>query len=111
YPTVISELWDQLITPGYVTKETLGPDSSGNTGFVVYRYIFEPASYDSTIIITANMHGGEKIAMYALWFFLREVVNNWHTHPQLAYLRKNVRLVVIPVVNPSGFYNQSRQNP
>ena len=110
YVSMLIPLWDQLITPGYVTKETLGPDSSGNTGYNVYRYVFEPESYDSTIIISANMHGGEKTAMYALWFFLREVVNNWHSHPQLAYLRKNVRLVVLPVANPTGFRNHSRQN-
>src|SRR5690554_5062801 len=103
YGTMLIPLWDQLVTPGYVTKEDLGPDSSGNTGYNVYRYVFEPESYDSTIIISANMHGGEKTAMYALWFFLREVDNNWHSHPQLAYLRKNVRLVVLPVANPTGF--------
>lgn len=38
------------------------------------------------------------------------VVNEWEKYPQLAYLRKNVRIVMVPIVNPWGFANQEREN-
>ena len=38
------------------------------------------------------------------------VVNEWEKYPQLAYLRKNVRIVMVPIVNPWGFANNEREN-
>lgn len=38
------------------------------------------------------------------------VVNHWQEHAPLANLRKNVRLIVVPIVNPWGFANQEREN-
>ena len=28
------------------------------------------------------------------------VVNEWNKYSQLAYIRKNVRVVIVPIVNP-----------
>ena len=30
------------------------------------------------------------------------VVNEWNKYSQLAYIRKNVRIVMVPIVNPWG---------
>ena len=38
------------------------------------------------------------------------VVNEWNKYSQLAYIRKNVRIVMVPIVNPWGFANQEREN-
>ncbi|SLB90592.1 Zinc carboxypeptidase [Mycobacteroides abscessus subsp. massiliense] len=38
------------------------------------------------------------------------VVNEWSKYSQLAYIRKNVRVVIVPIVNPWGFANNEREN-
>lgn len=99
---------DPLVDGEYVKKQNLGLDQSGV--YSIYEYTFEPKNYEKTMIITSTIHGNEYTAFYSLVKFLDLLVNNWHEYPQLAYIRKNVRLVVVPIVNPWGFANEKRQN-
>ncbi|RNM40060.1 DUF2817 domain-containing protein, partial [Staphylococcus aureus] len=71
----------------------------------VYSYTFEPQHYSKTLLLTSCIHGNEYSAFYANSRFLDLVVNKWHTDPHLAYIRKNVRIVCVPIVNPHGFAN------
>ncbi|WP_310877179.1 M14 family metallopeptidase [Priestia megaterium] len=98
----------RLAEPSYVTRTSVGKDQS-NT-YNVYRYEFTPKNYSKTIILSASTHGNEYTASFALTRFLVHLVNDWKNYPQLAYIRKNVRLIVCPMVNPWGFANDKRQN-
>ncbi|PTM58387.1 zinc carboxypeptidase [Desmospora activa DSM 45169] len=60
--------------------------------------------------MTACLHGNEYTGFYALAQFLDLLVRRWREYPQLSYLRKNVRLITIPIVNPWGFNQGRRQN-
>ena len=62
------------------------------------------------MLLTSCIHGNEYSAFYANSRFLDLVVNKWHTDPHLAYIRKNVRIVCVPIVNPYGFANDNREN-
>lgn len=103
-------LWDGLVTahPTYVTRTTLGLDETGV--YPLYRYVFEPTTPEKTIILTANIHGGECEGQRALYRFMYHVANDFMTYPQLAYLRTRVRFVIIPIANPYGLVNGTRQN-
>ncbi|MDR6224084.1 M14 family metallopeptidase [Desmospora profundinema] len=94
--------------PAYVTKRSLGPDTSNH--WEIWRYDFTPPHYEKTIVITACLHGNEYTGFYALAQFLELLVRDWHCCPALSHLRKNIRLVTVPIVNPWGFHESKRQN-
>lgn len=100
--------WDKFVDNKYCRKTIIGKDESGK--YDVYKYTFEPQNYTKTIVVTSCIHGNEYSAFYALSRFMDLVVNNWQDHAPLANLRKNVRLIVVPIVNPWGFANEEREN-
>ncbi|MFL0593341.1 M14 family metallopeptidase [Staphylococcus caprae] len=100
--------WDKFVDNKYCRKSFIGKDQSNK--YDIYRYTFEPQHYSKTIVVTSCIHGNEYSAFYALSRFMDLVVNHWHEHAPLANLRKNVRLIVVPIVNPWGFANQQREN-
>ncbi|SQJ13748.1 hypothetical phage peptidase [Staphylococcus auricularis] len=97
-----------LVDNDYVTKKTIGKDQSGK--YNVYRYTFEPQHYSKTLLITSCIHGNETSGFFSMCHITNMLVNEWEKHPQLAYMRKNVRLIWVPMVNPWGFANQEREN-
>jgi predicted deacylase len=103
-------LWDGLVAahPGYITRTSLGKDSTGTND--VWKYVFEPPAYEKTVLLTATVHGTETLGQKALYRFLYHVCNNSGTYPQLAYLRHKVRIVVLPIANPSGLVAGIRYN-
>lgn len=104
----LDALIEPLVDGKYVTRTDLGPTTDGE--YIIRRYDFTPENYEKTIIITACLHGNEYTGFYSLYQFLDLLVKRWREWPQLAYLRKNVRLITIPIVNMWGFANQSRYN-
>ncbi|MEJ7459268.1 M14 family metallopeptidase, partial [Staphylococcus saprophyticus] len=56
------------------------------------------------------IHGNETTGFFDMCHILNLLVNQWEKYPQLTYLRKNVRLIYVPMVNPWGFANQKREN-
>lgn len=100
--------WDKFVDNEYVTKRKIGVDESRN--YNVYSYIFEPKHYSKTVIVTCCIHGNEKSAFFALSRFMDLVVKEWYNYPHLSYLRRNVRLVFVPIVNPWGFAHDEREN-
>jgi hypothetical protein len=99
---IVNRLYEPLRTknPGYVSRTLLGHDASGS--FPVYRYEFTPPSPEKTVILLGGTHGSETTGSITLARFMRYVAEEWQSHPQLAYLRWRVRVVIIPVVNPWG---------
>lgn len=94
--------------PEYISSTNLGLDESGT--YQIRRYDFTPENYEKTMIVTAMIHGNEYTGFYSLYQFLDTLVKNWEEHPQLAYIRKNVRLITVPIINMWGYANQKRQN-
>lgn len=93
--------------PAYVQKKKIGVAMDN---IPLYAYFFTPDAYENTVVITAGLHGNEKMGVWALLFFLRTLVDEEATLPALDDLRANTRLVVVPVVNPTGFTDGTRQN-
>lgn len=100
--------YDKFVDNKYVTKKYVGKDQSNK--YNVYAYDFKPDNYTKTLLVTSCIHGNEYSAFYALSHFMNLVVNEWHKYSHLAYLRKNVRIVLVPIVNPWGFANREREN-
>lgn len=115
YASFISA-WDALISDhsGYVTKTDLGLCSDETQS--LYLYDFKPVRAKEQltpipkVIITAGQHGNEKANVFGLYYFIDNLLNNWFKHPALEYLRTNVELLIVPVVNPSGFNNKTYKN-
>lgn len=94
--------------PEYVKRKDLGKTQDGD--YTIRRYDFVPEKYEKTIILTACLHGNEYTGFYALAQFLELLCKRYNEFPQLAYLRKNVRIITVPIINMWGFENQKRQN-
>jgi hypothetical protein len=94
--------------PDYITRRTLGLDQSGTWN--VWEYILTPKNYTKTIVVSAGTHGNEYTGSFALARIIYHIVNDWKTNNLLAYVRKNVRLIVKPLINPWSFANNKRQN-
>lgn len=92
----------------YMKHKILGRDASGK--WDIHRYVLEPKNYTKTIIVSAGTHGNEFTASFALARVIHHLVNDWRSNAQLAYIRKNVRVVVLPINNPWSFANSKRQN-
>ena len=87
-----------------VTKNIIGYDNT-NT-YPVYEYDFIPKNYSRTILLTSGMHTYELSATYGLAHFIKDYMTKPNAHKGFSYIRQNVRMKVIPIVNPWGF-NQS----
>ena len=109
---------------GYITKLEMEIDYYVDVdGLMELRYFkmpyyrFRPMSASISqpvveipkIIIIAGQHGYEKANVFGLYYFLEELVGNINNEG-LEYIRNNVELVVIPVVNQYGFDNNSYKN-
>ncbi|WP_278925345.1 M14 family metallopeptidase [Staphylococcus auricularis] len=104
----LAALLDPLVDGKYVTKTKIGEDQSETWN--VYKYTFEPETYGKTLLVTACIHGNETTGFYDMCYIADQLVNHWEKAPQLRYLRKNVRLIFVPMVNPWGFANKEREN-
>ena len=117
-------LFDELmsIAPEYITKHELGKasgvDDEGKP-YTLYEYRFMPMSVNPApntsrvvpkVLITSSIHGFEKTCTFGLYFWLKELVNNWQSNEFLRELRHKVEIRVIPVLNPWGFDNNDYNN-
>lgn len=88
--------------PSYAKRYLIGEDA--NEEFDMYSYVFNPGNYTKSVVITACVHGTDRSALMALGFFLDNLCRNTEDKI-LAYIRNNIKLYVIPVVNPYGLEN------
>ena len=94
----------------YLTKSVYGKDESGI--YDVFNLTIKPYEVPSNsektlpkISIITGTHGSEKNAQYALYYFIRDLCENWENNPSLEYLRWNVEFQIIPCANPWAFEN------
>lgn len=122
YSTVISN-FDALMQsdPDYIDKNALGTASgvdSNENVYTLYEYVFKPKNYSSTIntkkvpkiYMDGSIHGFEKSSTFGLYYFLKDLIENWDKNPSLEAIRRSVELHVIPVSNPYGFDNSIYKN-
>lgn len=87
-----------------VTKTSIGKDQSGQ--YDMWEYDFCPSNYTRTILLSSGMHTYELSASFGLANFIGHLYTDTDNEA-FDYIRKNVRVKVIPIVNPWGF----NQNP
>lgn len=106
---IITTLWEPLraANSSYITRSSLGLDASGV--YTVWKYVFEPPQYEQTIILGGGLHGSETLGILGLYCLLNEITNNSSAHKHLAYLRNKCRLVVLPIQNPWGASQATKQ--
>lgn len=98
------DMYDNLVAayPDYIRKETAPyKDMSGE--YDLHRYVFEPEDgYDKTIYIGSGVHGSEYAAKITIARICQLICEEWKSSPHLEYLRKRVRIILIPIINPWG---------
>ncbi len=94
--------------PEYVTRETIGTDASGD--YEMYAYSFAPAKYEKTVFIATCLHGSDKCALISLSHFLDCLCRNYQGDKTLRTIHSNVKLCVIPAVNPYAIKSNSTYN-
>ncbi|UXR29346.1 M14 family metallopeptidase [Staphylococcus simulans] len=115
--------YDKFVTdfPDYVSKKLEGTDSSGKE---IYSYRFKPEQADYTqnsnaierpyrkpkLFLVSSTHGNERVIIWALYNFMKQICNNWKNDEALEFMRWNVEFIVIPIINPTGYTNATRIN-
>lgn len=108
---LVYSLFDDLAqsNSNYITKTELG---LAYNGLPVNEYNFSPVRVSHStvkpypkILLGASVHGGEGLAVTALYYAMKRVTEDWQTDEKLEYLRHNVNFSVIPLRNP-GAYNE-----
>src|SRR5699024_1789389 len=107
----------------YISRTLEGNDESGNLPIYRYHLVPEETTFNSSldykkkpkIIIIAGEHGDEtggdpNTSIYALYYFIEALCNDWEDNEVLEYLRWNVEFVINPVANPYGINNKQKYN-
>lgn len=104
YYDFLSHYYDTYIgiaENGYkVTKRSLGQDSANN-GHELFEYDFCPVNYKYTVMLSAGMNADETQGIWGLATFIRCLMNEEEENLTIAH--KNIRFKVIPIINASGF--------
>lgn len=115
YADVIAK-YDELVTayPGYINKKELGFDASGT--IPMYAYTLEPKYPTQSIYLQAGVHGWEPDPVFALAMITTLIANAYGTSNgdglkvddnALKFIRENVKVTIVPCVNPYGFNNRA----
>lgn len=83
--------------PDYITRRWIGKDETGK--YDMWSYIFEPKDFEQVLFITGGIHAAEMDGYLGLARFFEYMVNSDGSHAGLEYLRRKVKIVLIPVVN------------
>src|SRR5690606_14081583 len=59
---------------------------------------------------TGGFHGLERIGAQLAWSLLKTTIERLQWDRALREMFRHLRLVVVPLVNPSGYYNSTRSN-
>lgn len=62
------------------------------------------------LFITGGFHGLERIGAQLAWSLLKTTLDRLIWDKSLRTLFENIRLIVVPLVNPVGYYNSTRCN-
>lgn len=100
---------------GYADYHEMGLASDGTT--TMYYYTFNPITNQDgdnykrpKIIVSAGQHGFEKTANFGLYWFAKNLLEDWEDNDFLAYVRNHVQLIIMPMLNPYGFDHDTYTN-
>lgn len=94
-----------------VNKYNIGKDESGT--YDLFKYVLSPTDYKKTVVFSCVMHGTEEQTTLAMYQLLKHIVDNdtvCQKSDVLTYMRKYVRIVIIPVLNPYGLEKRTYGN-
>lgn len=94
--------------PNYVTCEQIGTDASGE--YPIKAYTFEPENYEKTILVTGGAHGSEAMVLFGLSHFFDLLCRDTSGNRALLYLKKRVKFVVVPAINPYALAERCLDN-
>lgn len=122
----VYELLDLLVTRNqdYIKKTLLGEDDFGNS---IFAYEFNspglakgynssvpswdtPSTKPPKILIQSGVHGNERDGVISTIITMHELAENWKKSEDLTALRFMTDIVFIPIINPSGFDLNTREN-
>lgn len=117
YSTIIS-MFDALVNihNGYLSKIDRGLCSDGMNHVYQYNAVPEELTYGGKkkekpkMLIISGQQAMEKGCIYGLYYFLKDLCENWKSNDVLSYIRHNVVLKLIPIVNPYSFNTNSYYN-
>ena len=133
-PNYSAEIYDQVPADvaaamntttlnGYVTREVLGMARESchkeyNEVQYMYAYTLDPTQepgYNGPdnlpkIFLCSGTQSDELGAVYGLYFFVYDLLNNYENDPVLSYLRKNVKFVITPCISPGGINQKTYWN-
>lgn len=101
--------YDTLVDGSYVTSEVIGRACDGQD---IKLYTFNPTILSApielqqsipTIMFICGQHGYEKSSAYGMYYLMKDIIENNANNELLRYFRRNIRFVIVPVVNPSGW--------
>lgn len=116
--------YDNLVTnnPHSMSKNLLGYgsdlDGLEDNSLPIYEYsIFNPQNGNRalqnnspTILLLTGIHGEEKSSTWSALQFFKQLMSNWINDDSLSSIKGNVNFKIIPVLNPYGFNNNTRNN-
>lgn len=93
--------WEPLRAenPDYIAREAIGVDDSGK--YTMWCYTFTPRKYKTTVYLQAGIHGRNEFESYFAAALMMRLITDAASlrDPHLKYLRKNVRFIIVPLVN------------
>lgn len=114
--------------PSIISRKTVGYGGDYNgemdNSLPIYEYTIhvsetlqetiggtDSSLYDApTILITTGVHGREKAAVYGGYQFINQIINNPKNDERLYSLKNNFNFKIIPLVNPGGYNETTRNN-
>jgi hypothetical protein len=107
---------DSMVTiaqnnPTICKLETLANSASGNL-ILVMKVSHNPQLNENEpeVFWEANTHGDEKIGWAVAFEFLKYLLRNYGTNPEVTYLVDNREIWILPMFNPDGYISNNRSN-
>jgi hypothetical protein len=97
--------------PSICHLETLATTTTGK--LLLAMKVSDNAATDEAepaILWDANTHGDEKIGWAVAYEFLKYLLSNYGSNPEVTYLVDNREIWICPMFNPDGYNNSSRYN-
>ncbi|MGB7527706.1 hypothetical protein [Sphingobacterium cellulitidis] len=107
YDTLISSANINPNIAPYMSRESIGVTKIDSHN--IFKYSLKPPSAKHKILLIAGTHANEKMYLWVLYEFIKDIVRNWTTHPFLEYLRWNVQIDVLPCRSPYTLANNVRK--
>ena len=110
YANFITNTWEVLRTTysSVISRTTLINDTSDT--YPIYEYVIEPEYPQKTVMIVAGMHGDEYEGFWSLYKIFNYLFTNGYKYEKTRNLLRDTKFIIIPVLNPYGVENKSREN-